>query len=339
MKKYNERSVLHVIIIIACYVLSKGVVGVDTIQVIVCEHNSTDLNCLTGYIKILSANYGRKDKTTCPHKSISDTDCHANSSLEKVTNLCSNKTSCKINATNDVFGDPCKNTFKYLNLTYECILDVTTSVAKRVNTDTEKWIAVTVSIFVLIIIIVVLVLLWKRKKFGNCFQILKKKQEQKSFHNPAYDDGRRVNSTKHIYYNEVGLQKQNIRTSNINNDGQNQYDLAKSYTDGKLNIDDSYSYPTVKIGDAVTESKTPFPKDSVKSESEQTEYIEAKFGQYDYLGSTDVRRDTSGKEYNMYSHTLPGNENLKDDTYDKAGSINDQRDIDPCNTYSHTNLS
>ena len=33
---------------------------------------------------------------------------------------CNNKTSCAIQASNSLFGDPCVGTFKYLDIDYEC---------------------------------------------------------------------------------------------------------------------------------------------------------------------------------------------------------------------------
>lgn len=190
---------------------------------------------------------------------------------------------------------------------------------------------------------------------------MKKKQEQNSFHNAAYDNGRRGDQIQtdnsrpvqntHFYYNETGSAQPDISNNDVIHDEQNQYDLAKSDLDGKLyNYDSSYSYPLVNNGLAFEESKSnrnndmvyelqsPFPKGIIKSGTEQSEYVEAKVGQYDYLGRTDLRKDTSGKQYNLYSHTIPGNEILKDTLYDKAVE-NIQRDIDPCNTYSHTKVS
>jgi len=69
---------------------------------------------------IVSANYGRTDKNTCPHTSIKTTNCSASSSLWKVINLCGNRGACNLEAENSVFGDPCVGTFKYLNVSYLC---------------------------------------------------------------------------------------------------------------------------------------------------------------------------------------------------------------------------
>ena len=34
---------------------------------------------------------------------------------------CMNKQSCSVDASNTVFGDPCENTFKYLEVEYLCL--------------------------------------------------------------------------------------------------------------------------------------------------------------------------------------------------------------------------
>ena len=48
------------------------------------------------------------------------TNCTCDTSLEKVQDLCDNKVTCVLCAMNDVFGDPCEEVFKYLNVTYDC---------------------------------------------------------------------------------------------------------------------------------------------------------------------------------------------------------------------------
>jgi len=55
----------------------------------------------------------------CPHESIKDTNCSTENVL--ITEKCNCKSDCEIEASNTVFGDPCENTFKYVNITYICL--------------------------------------------------------------------------------------------------------------------------------------------------------------------------------------------------------------------------
>uniref|UniRef100_A0A8C2DAR8 SUEL-type lectin domain-containing protein n=1 Tax=Cyprinus carpio TaxID=7962 RepID=A0A8C2DAR8_CYPCA len=88
---------------------------------IVCEHESTALNC--GVIH--SANYGRTDSTTCstgrPASQLAKTDCYCFFHILSLFR-CEGKNNCSISASNSVFSDPCVGTFKYLYISYFCVL-------------------------------------------------------------------------------------------------------------------------------------------------------------------------------------------------------------------------
>ncbi|XP_057300750.1 L-rhamnose-binding lectin CSL3-like [Hydractinia symbiolongicarpus] len=88
----------------------------------VCEHRTLSLKCpLETVIEVSSANYGRLSKHIC-HSATSHrtTTCRASSSLNKVRSSCNGKQSCKISASNRVFGDPCVGIFKYLEVNFIC---------------------------------------------------------------------------------------------------------------------------------------------------------------------------------------------------------------------------
>ena len=90
---------------------------------VICEDSGTEqIKCDDGgTIAILSANFGRLDWTTCPHRKIKTNDCRANSSLDKVKEICQHKESCELQATRSFFGgDPCPETYKYLLVEYKC---------------------------------------------------------------------------------------------------------------------------------------------------------------------------------------------------------------------------
>jgi len=87
----------------------------------ICEHKSKKISCGVGQVLyIRSAVYGRNNRNTCPHSSIRTIKCASKNSLQKVRQRCDNKRSCTLEAKNSVFGDPCRGTFKYLNVRYQC---------------------------------------------------------------------------------------------------------------------------------------------------------------------------------------------------------------------------
>ena len=57
----------------------------------------------------------------CPSKSIRTDKCFAKKSLKKLKSLCDNQNACRLQPSNKVFGDPCRGTFKYIEVTYFCI--------------------------------------------------------------------------------------------------------------------------------------------------------------------------------------------------------------------------
>ncbi|XP_065053920.1 L-rhamnose-binding lectin CSL1-like isoform X2 [Rhopilema esculentum] len=90
----------------------------------VCEDKEISLSC-PGNSKIMVsyAMYGRKTTNICwkIHSFIWSTTCAATNSLSIVKDECQGKTSCQISASNGVFGDPCRFTEKYLDVTYRCL--------------------------------------------------------------------------------------------------------------------------------------------------------------------------------------------------------------------------
>ena len=96
---------------------------VTPMNAVVCERKSTTIGCSGGSkLYVLKANYGRMaDGSECPHPhSIKSTQCSASKSLDIVRSLCQGRTSCNIEASNIVFGDPCVGTHKYLEVDYMC---------------------------------------------------------------------------------------------------------------------------------------------------------------------------------------------------------------------------
>ncbi|XP_052450312.1 L-rhamnose-binding lectin CSL3-like [Carassius gibelio] len=99
--------------------------GVDTKRYFSCEGGSVPLSCDWGYIKVITANYGRTDHTTCStgrslHQ-LSNVDCFQETSVHVMSKRCDGRKSCSVPAVNSVFYDPCVGTYKYLDVSYLCL--------------------------------------------------------------------------------------------------------------------------------------------------------------------------------------------------------------------------
>jgi len=89
----------------------------------VCEGETLKLKCPPGtLIDIRSGNYGRTvpGSKMCDHPDIKDLNCTSIHSMAKVADICEGRQSCEVMAENDLFGDPCVGTFKYLEVSYVC---------------------------------------------------------------------------------------------------------------------------------------------------------------------------------------------------------------------------
>jgi hypothetical protein len=97
----------------------------DSKTALACESQYTDLSCPEGHtISVHTASYGRHDGTTCPHSATSNRNCHASGSMKYVNEMCGGKNKCTVRADHKILGDPCGGTYKYLEVTYGCVLSV-----------------------------------------------------------------------------------------------------------------------------------------------------------------------------------------------------------------------
>ncbi|KAM3872150.1 L-rhamnose-binding lectin SML-like [Diretmus argenteus] len=93
-------------------------------RVIVCEHSIGHLQCDQGQvITVYGADYGRRDQTTCSYRRSASQieNVHCSGPTSKVAESCNGKNSCTAYASNSVFGDPCRGTYKYLEVAYTCV--------------------------------------------------------------------------------------------------------------------------------------------------------------------------------------------------------------------------
>eukprot|EP01043_Picozoa_sp_COSAG02_P087819 COSAG02_NODE_25028_length_670_cov_18.115587_1_plen_223_part_11 len=88
-----------------------------------CEGNRLTITCSgDDVINIIDATYGRRHgPEVCPHPATTDQNCHAIESSSIVSATCQGVSTCSVSVANDVFGDPCGGTYKYLTVDYECM--------------------------------------------------------------------------------------------------------------------------------------------------------------------------------------------------------------------------
>ncbi|XP_076133366.1 L-rhamnose-binding lectin CSL1 [Alosa pseudoharengus] len=86
---------------------------------VTCENNQNAISCAKGSLFIHHANYGRRDRLTCPHKLAMTSHCY-HSQTDNLRGRCNGKKSCQLHASNAVFSDPCRGVNKYLEVTYSC---------------------------------------------------------------------------------------------------------------------------------------------------------------------------------------------------------------------------
>ncbi len=95
----------------------------------VCENSDLTITCpMDNKIKITHANYGRLIPSTvfCPYSDYHEdrTDCISRNSQSIVESWCNGRQTCTVSASNDIFGDPCFNTYKYLQVEFDCVTDL-----------------------------------------------------------------------------------------------------------------------------------------------------------------------------------------------------------------------
>ncbi|KAH3817640.1 hypothetical protein DPMN_119194 [Dreissena polymorpha] len=92
-------------------------------DIFVCEGKMVTLTCSGAKkVQIGWAMYGEDQGARhCSKTNTKTVRCHAENAMETVQNLCENRSSCELKASNAVFGDPCKGVYKYLHVKYTCL--------------------------------------------------------------------------------------------------------------------------------------------------------------------------------------------------------------------------
>ncbi|XP_078617071.1 uncharacterized protein LOC144885169 [Branchiostoma floridae x Branchiostoma japonicum] len=87
-----------------------------------CEGQTMTLDCDLGQeIQVQYALYGRKDHGICIRGIHLTDNCYSSTSLSNVRSSCQGHRTCSVQASNDVFGEPCFGTSKYLQVKFTCI--------------------------------------------------------------------------------------------------------------------------------------------------------------------------------------------------------------------------
>ncbi|RVE70229.1 hypothetical protein OJAV_G00062770 [Oryzias javanicus] len=91
---------------------------------VTCENFMAKLRCGRGQvISVVSAYYGRRSSSVCtlncPFVQTQNVDCENPTDI--VAETCNGRRRCTIKASNSVFGDPCEDTYKYLEVSYVCV--------------------------------------------------------------------------------------------------------------------------------------------------------------------------------------------------------------------------
>ncbi|XP_073981340.1 L-rhamnose-binding lectin ELEL-1-like [Rhodnius prolixus] len=118
------RKMIKIRLVLLSVLLSiiKAVSGAPTSSM-ACEDYTLNISCPDGYyLDIVNAFYGRKDENICYRKGkIINTNCSAQTALAVMHSRCNNFQICIVSASKTVFGDPCYDTYKYLEVEYNCI--------------------------------------------------------------------------------------------------------------------------------------------------------------------------------------------------------------------------
>ncbi|XP_057314772.1 SCO-spondin-like [Hydractinia symbiolongicarpus] len=102
----------------------------------VCQDETLQIKCPPGYmVRIYDALYGRTSKAYCQWRSNYSRRCRSHFSFSQTANMCNNKRTCSVPATNKVYGNPCFGTHKYLEVKYFCEPKTIVLQLKRVCQD------------------------------------------------------------------------------------------------------------------------------------------------------------------------------------------------------------
>lgn len=100
-----------------------------------CEGSQLTINCDQPgtEINVIRSNFGRFSISICNSQGVLDwsVNCFSKNTVELIRRACNGQRQCLLQASTDLFGNPCPNTYKYLEVHYEC----TNKEQQTVNVD------------------------------------------------------------------------------------------------------------------------------------------------------------------------------------------------------------
>ena len=95
---------------------------VSDLSFALCADQKGFIRCEKGNkIRVKSAIYGRTDNKVCPGGNTNTRTCRSLTSEMKVKWSCNGYRTCHLHASSQIFGNPCMNVSKYLQVTYGCV--------------------------------------------------------------------------------------------------------------------------------------------------------------------------------------------------------------------------
>lgn len=89
-----------------------------------CEGSQMAINCDQPgtEINVIRSNFGRFSITICNAQGVLDwsVNCFSKNTVELIKRACNGQRQCLLQASTDLFGNPCPSTYKYLEVHYEC---------------------------------------------------------------------------------------------------------------------------------------------------------------------------------------------------------------------------
>lgn len=102
----------------------RGVYSSPTQRAVICKDTAQKIFCPPNQkIRILNADYGDTGNVGCLKEAnpMPSGPCRTPGAYETVKRDCEGFDECELSASNDIFGDACPDSNKYLDVNYDCV--------------------------------------------------------------------------------------------------------------------------------------------------------------------------------------------------------------------------
>ena len=110
-----------------------------------CEGSQLTINCDQpgSEINVIRSNFGRFSISICNSQGVLDwsVNCFSKNTVELIRRACNGQRQCLLQASTDLFGNPCPSTYKYLEVHYECTSKETSSLSAFNSADQTSMLA------------------------------------------------------------------------------------------------------------------------------------------------------------------------------------------------------